>query len=158
MGDFLKYNREEGGSSREKINVMVYYPQKIPLYYKYTVELLLCLVFDVFDAWQDHWQNACYKSFWWIIPKVLVYCFSQTSALLFGFRAVVHSRNLTINIFTDYFRRQRCKCFSPVCMLGSTKMFNFGNFLLIVKMLHYALLQVIFKSLVALIYFHTLQK
>ena len=50
MGDFLKYNREEGGSCREKINVMVYYPQKIPLYYKYTVELLLRLVFDVFNA------------------------------------------------------------------------------------------------------------
>ena len=124
MGDFLKYNRERG-SSREKINVMLYYPPKKSPSRNNTVQNIFSFFFwsaMFFTAWRDrdqYWQNACYKSFWWIIPKVLVYCFSQTSALLFGFRAIAHSRNLTINIFTDYFRRQRCKCFSPVCILGS---------------------------------------
>ena len=103
---------------------MLYYPPKKSPNRNNTVQniFFFLLVCNVFTAWRDrdqYWQNACYKSFWWIIPKVLVYCFSQTSALLFGFRAIAHSRNLTINIFTDYFRRQRCKCFSPVCILGS---------------------------------------
>ena len=125
MGDFLKQVQQGGGgqSSREKINVMVYYPQKIPPVHSRNSSFLVSNVLMLVGSSRDHWQNACYKSFWWIIPKVQ-YCFSQT-ALLFSFS----QQKLTINIFTDYFRRQHCKCFSPVCsILDSTRMFNYGNF------------------------------